>query len=58
MGENKAGKKVEYIIDDSPIVIPEYIKNMSKEKLESEIARLEKRDEKKETVSAENEAPL
>lgn len=40
--ENSLNKEVEYLIDDSPVVIPDYIKNMSKEELDAEIEKLEK----------------
>jgi len=36
-------KEVEYIIDDSPVVIPDHIKKMSKEEIEAEIERLEEK---------------
>lgn len=32
---------IEFIIDDTPVVIPEYIKKMSKEELDAEIERME-----------------
>ena len=35
-------KEVEYIIDDSPVVIPDYIKKMTKEELDAEIEKLQK----------------
>ena len=37
-------KKVEYIIDDSPVVIPDYIKKMSREERDAAIAELEKKE--------------
>jgi len=36
-------EKVEYIIDDSPVVMPDYIKEMSDEEIDVEIERLEKK---------------
>lgn len=38
--ETSYEKNVEYIIDDSPAVIPDYIKNMSREELDAEIENI------------------
>lgn len=35
------GRKIEFIIDDSPVVIPDDIKKMTREERDDEIKRLE-----------------
>lgn len=52
-------KEVEYLIDDSPVVIPDYIKNMSKEELDAEIEKLEKEArEERDRLRRERESVL
>lgn len=52
-------KEVEYIIDDSPVVIPDYIKKMSKEELDAEIEKLEKEArEERDRLRRERESVL
>lgn len=52
-------KEVEYIIDDSPIVIPEYIKRMTREERDAKIAELEKEArEERERLRKERESVL
>lgn len=41
-GKYRMSKEVEYIIDDSPVVIPEDIKRMTREELDAAIAELER----------------
>lgn len=52
-------KNVKYVIDDGPVVIPEYIKNMSREERDAAIAELEKKGrEERDRLRKERESVL
>lgn len=57
--ENSLNKEVEYLIDDSPVVIPDDIKRMTREERNAKIAELEKEArEERDRLRKERESVL
>lgn len=57
--ENSLNKEVEYLIDDSPVVIPDYIKRTTREERNAKIAELEKEArEERDRLRKERESVL
>lgn len=57
--ENSLNKEVEYLIDDSPVMVPDAIKRMTREERNAKIAELEKEArEERDRLRKERESVL